>query len=436
MAKDPEQITALALYRVEGKNVTSLIGALESMATLSNAESSKQLDELIKKICLAGQGMQDSIHLGQDELLAFAQFLFVVCRKDVSATDLLGALKQTATQCRKLNKSEIIDFLATAKKVVPKLVTHLQKSRNPDAVVDSFVAGARSRVIGTTIDEIQTRRITATDANLVGQRWFWEPTVWLDNSLTQWVDVVATNKGLDWFWRITDSSELPLPKTRLPTSVDSLSHQLLFEKGDGSYVSLTPLTSVGSLSMLASSTVSRLLWRDVHNVEYGGTNARNIAAIMMDRSGQIRHPVNAPWIPPRLIVREAVFKKRNPTTFVRRHNLQEIEINRLFAIHVEQATNDSRTERLFGLLAPILEQSCVRLLQWREFIGGQGDVGQSDDATSLFTKWANNSKQFSRTESLELADSVLATVLPNCRTRDFQRWQELVGVTQEWLMSV
>jgi hypothetical protein len=437
LAKDLVEVTALERYRAGGKTFPALVCALESLAVLSISMAEKQLDELLKKICLAAQGVRDSIFLETNELTAFAQFLMCACEKERDSEKLLAALKQNSMQFQELNSMAIEAFLAKSKKVVPKLVTHLQKSRNPDSGVDAYVQIPRTDPNHwVSVAEIETRNVTATDANLVGQRWFWEPSVVVNKILVQWIEVLRQNLSRDWFWVNANGSQLPLPVNRLPTAIDALSHQLLFEIDDGAYVSITPLTAVGAVSVLASSNSSKILGRRVHLVEYGGTNAQNIAAIMMDRSGLIRHPTNFPWIPPRVSIETLVAHSSNPIQLISRQFPTDNELSCLFAHHIESATNKARTSRLFALIEPLLERSCATLVQWRDFVALQKEPLTLNDDAAIFVKWACHSSELSNSEASELAETVLSVTLPNYRTRDFQRWQELVDVTQSWLSAI
>jgi hypothetical protein len=450
LAKAISEVTALSIYREAGKTIPALKTALDSLAKLPASKAKKkpsegkneppeaktQLNELLKKICLAAQGMGDSIYLEPNELVVFAQFLIIACQDDRDSIKLLAALKQNPDEFRKLNTEVINSFLADSKKTVPKLFTHLQKTRNPDSGVQAYVQIPVNDSTWVTVAQTETRRVSMPNIEIY-QRWFWEPTVIVSTISVQWIEVIRSNLTLDWFWINSTGRQLPLPQTRVPLSIDALSHQLLFENDDGSYVSITPLTTVGAISVLASSNSSKLLGRRSHTVQYGGKKKSiNIAAIMMDRSGSIRHPINVPWIPPRTPVETLMANHKEPRKLISRQILSEKDTELLFAPHVESATNKARQSRLYALLEPLLERSCSNLVQWRDFMISQyGNHTLSDGSTS-FVKWAFNASDLSNSEACELADSVLGLTLPNYRTRDFQRWRELVDLTQAWLGAV
>jgi hypothetical protein len=434
--KKIKEKSAFERYLEGGTNFSSLIAAIEPLAAVpSSKATTDELTELLKKLCLSAQGSRWAINLREAELTFFAQFLAVACEKERTPESLLKALKSSPEDFRAASGVLISGFVTKAKDVVPKLVTHLQKTRNPDSKVEVYVDAPLDSSVWAMGTEDIARLVSVTDAQLVGQRWFWEATIRIGNKHRQWVDVIRLYENSEWFWKNGDIKNLPAPRTRFPSFVGSLSHQILFEKSGGGFVSLTPLTSIGGLSQLASSSGADLIWRQVKTAEYGGTNARNIAALMMDRSGQIRHPINAPWIAPKRSTSELHSFSSKPNRLVKRVWLPEKAISRLFEPHIGQSTNASRAKRLWNLIEPILEASCEPLLELRQH-ALDNNLAPQNRTDDIYSHWIYQLTPLNDKEYSKLAALILGKSLGKHQTRDFSRWDELVDVTKDWLKSV
>lgn len=431
-----DQPTALDVYIAGGMNFASLVEALRSLTKSSagQAETDKLLTELLKKLCLSAQGSRYAITLTKAEAPNFLQFLVIACEDTRDAGALLSALEARPASFREKYQDVIEGFLAKAGKVVPKLVTHLQKTRNPDSQVDAFVPSDLRQTDWVVGSELQTRRISVTNAVLVGQRWFWEATVSVESVHLQVSDLIAVNPNVDWFWKLSNSQSLPLPSERFPTYVGALSHQLLFECAENQYLSLTPLTSIGGLSQLAASKAADLLWHR-RTAEYGGANARNVASIMMDRSGYIRHPINAPWIAPSQSPESLLKYVKTPRRLIARLKLSERQVDRLFEPHAAAANNASRQTHILQVLEPLLERACIRLLSFRDlFLLDQASTTLLND-DHVVIDWIKNSALFSDSRYSELADFTLTTALGPISRHEFQRWSELTVACAIWLKA-
>jgi hypothetical protein len=429
-----KEATALELYVNGGKTFSSLVQALEAHVIKEGSTSTAlELKELLKKLCLSAQGSRFAIHLEQEEITKYFQFLMVATEKDVSASALLKALTCSGADFQVHFSEDIVSFLKLAKRVAPKLVTHIQKSRNPDSQVEVYVKNETTVELGTLSGGTHTRSVTVTDAQIVGQRWFWEATAWINGLHEQTISLIAKNPHLDWFWKGSSFSELSLPTERFPSQVGALSHQLLFESDNGGYVSLTPLTSVAGLSQLAASDAADGAWKKLRPAEYGGTNARNIAAFMMDRSGQIRHPINAPWIPPRKELDLKNLHLKRPESLVSKPRLQETVITSLFSEHLLSATNENRRQRLMNVLEPLLLRACEALIMAREIQIESNDSTEESIDHHIFFKWIYSNQPLRKSELEELAEAILSRMIGDLKSRDFARWSELNNLTKDWV---
>jgi hypothetical protein len=430
----PKEATPLEIYTTGGKKYSSLVKALQSLTERPpTTATAAELKELLKKLCLSAQGSRYAIHLEQSELADFAQFLMVATEKEASATSLLKALTCSRNDFHVTFSAAIIEFLKAAKRVVPKLVTHIQKSRNPDSQVEAYASCEPKLTYGTLSSGLHTRSVTVTDAQIVGQRWFWEATAYVDGKHEQLISYVEKHPDLQWFWSGGNFDDLPLPSERFPNYVGALSHQLLFELASGEYVSLTPLTSISGLTQLAASNASDATWKRQRAAEYGGANARNIAAFMMDRSGVIKHPMNTPWIPPRNQKGITGFHLTRPEHLVAKAKLSKIVIESLFSEHNEAATNSNRRQRLMNILEPILTQTAAALIAARE-THLEGKLTSADSASGhIYLKWIFAETPMRRSELEELAETILTKACGELRVLNFTRWNELSTLTSEWV---
>ena len=442
-----DQPTALDVYIAGGMNFASLVEALRSLTKSSagQAETDKLLTELLKKLCLSAQGSRYAITLTKAEAPNFLQFLVIACEDTRDAGALLSALEARPASFREKYQDVIEGFLAKAGKVVPKLATHIQKTRNSSSKVDAFIVETRfpsDLVVGS---EPRMRRITvtnvATRAKLGGQRWFWEATVFVESEHLQVDRLVAKNPECDWFWHTKSSPSLPLPRDRFPTHVGALSHQLLFETAEGGYVSLTPLTSVGGLSRLAAFSSPTLPWHLVEPVRYGGAKPNNIAALLMDSStrigkaGYILHPVNRPFISRPLGLSMQLKYLEDPDRLVSCRKLSSQEVEMLFSPHAQATTNSARQHRLVEILEPLLEIACSRLFHLRElFLRDEAPSILLQDE-NIFINWVKNSKSLSNSRYLALSQKTAIAALGTIGQRDFLRWTELTSACEKWLRA-
>jgi hypothetical protein len=437
-----DQPSALEVYVAGGMNFGSLIGALRSlMQSLSGqAEIDKSLTELLKKLCLSAQGSRYAITLTKAEAPNFLQFLVIACEDTRDAGALLWSLEARPENFRDKHLGVIEAFLTKAQKVVPKLVTHLQKTRNPDSQIEVFVTNKevhRDWIVGSNH---LTRQIAvtnvATPAKLGGQRWFWEATVVVNSAHLQVSNLISTNPDLDWFWLSDSLQILPLPSERLPAFVGLLSHQLLFESPEGGYLSLTPLTSIGSLSQLAAPRIEKAIVYRTQTAKYGGDQPQNIASLLSDRRGFIRHPRNAPWIAPSESADSLLKYAKSSHRLIARLKLSERQIARLFEAHAVAANNAARQSHILRVLEPLLERACNRMLSFRDlFLLDQASATLLHDE-HVVSDWIKSAGSFGDSRYSELADFILAAALGPIGQNDFYRWSEMKMACVNWLKGL
>lgn len=431
--------SAVDTFVAQGMTFEALENTLKYIDELGGTKAEDELKTLLKKLCLSAQGSRYALRLSEAQLPKLTQMLLLVCETDYKAADLIQALCADAVGFRKQNHAAIESFVKTAEKVVPKLVTHIQKTRNPDSQISLFKSAPLTSKTYAVGSSSGVRRISATDAQLVGQRWFWEVSVVVNKTHRQLIDAInsslkSANNG-NWPWSTPEARELPSPKDEFPKTVGALSHQIFFHAPAGKYICLTPLTSVGGLSELVSSEAAALAWRRTRSAEYGGANARNIAAFMMDRSGQIRHPNNSPWIAPKSTPISLLGFLKYPDRLVSKAWLTTLTEEALLLPHIDAANNQSRHVRLSKLLEPVLKTSCDKLLELRDSYRN-GELPEAINSEHILLGWALADKPLSPTKAKRVSDMILLKAIGYLRTKNFDRWQELELVASEWLNNV
>jgi hypothetical protein len=366
-ADKPKVIPALTIYQEYGCTLAALKQALAH--GMDNKE--KDLAKTFKKQLFQAAGLdQYRLHLhNQSELNAALNLSLALVDKNDKAQDWLELLEQPDYW----DAVRLTSISSLLNKAVKRLATHIPKARNPanegapkfakvQCSDPSVIAAGEATLAVATIEG---------DATLVGARFFFEfvfhleevPTSVLemllnkDPRLSAFLNHIGLNEATVNAWR---SAAKQTQKQLHP-----LHAQLLLANSDNEWLSITPMLSVATSSWLGqwrkellyenelSHESTRPLFA-IESVEYGGTNARNIASILMDFSGRQHHPKILP--PPvkhdandrleRLIHR--------PGSLINPKKLYSKTLNELSKAYSE-LPNEQVTQKLASVIDDLLE---------------------------------------------------------------------------------
>jgi hypothetical protein len=302
-AEKPKVISALNIYHQHGCTLSALKQALAH--GIDNKEKALEKTLLKQIIPAAGQD-QYRLHLhGQSELNAALSLTLARVDKNVNPQDWLEILGQPDYW----NAVRLTRISSLLNKAVKRLATHIPKVRNPanegapkfakiQCSDPSAIAAGEATLAVATIEG---------DATSVGERFFFEFVFYLDEMPTSVLEmllnkdprlsVFLTHIGLD----DTTINAWHSTAKQTPKQLHPLHAQVLLANANKEWLSITPMLSVATSSWLGqwrkelyyenelSHEGTRPLFA-IESAEYGGTNARNVAAILMDFSGKQQHP--------------------------------------------------------------------------------------------------------------------------------------------------
>lgn len=298
---------ALELYRQQGCTLNALTQAIQH----GLAHKEKDLAKTFARQLFQAVGSDEyriRLH-GFEELFVY---LSLALAKVSKIDDLKRWLEILETP--ESSQAEYLDTsLALLNKAVTKLASHIPKTRNPsNEGAPRFVKTACRDEYAVTASEAALSAATLEgDATLVGARFFFESVFFLDD---QAQSVLALLLSADQRL-IRCLASIGLSETTIttwqqvvqqtPNQLSPLQAQLLLNDADDNWLSVTPMLSVAAAAWLSHWRRETLLEDqdgtfipqeskrplfDIEAAEYGGTNARNIAAVLMDCSGTLYHP--------------------------------------------------------------------------------------------------------------------------------------------------
>lgn len=304
---------ALELYRQQGCKLNALKQALQH----GLAQKEKDLAKTFSRQLFQAVGSDEyRMRLfGQAELDAYLTLALARVDKIDDVKFWLEILEHPDSWY-----SERMDaILPLLNKAVTKLASHIPKTRNPsNEGAPRFVKTPCSDACAVTAGEAALSTATLEDATLVGARFFFESVFFLDGEpLSVLAFLLNDDQRLSRFLKNIGLSEAAITAWRqaaqqLPSHLSPLQAQLLLNDADDNWISVTPMLSVAVAAWLShwrretlledidgtsTSHESKRPLFNIEAVEYGGTNARNIAAVLMDCSGTLYHPkIAAPTI--------------------------------------------------------------------------------------------------------------------------------------------
>ncbi len=238
----------------------------------------------------------------QAELQSLLSLALALVNKNDKPADWLDMLEQPDYW----NATRLTAISALLNKATTRLATHIPKTRNPaNEGAPRFCKQACGDLSAIAASEASLATATIEgDATLVGARFFFElafywqgqPTSVMallldkDPRLTIALQALGMDDGTIGRWQNEAQ--------RQPVQLSPLQAQVLLSDANGEWLSISPVFSVAACSWLgqwrkegySSGQESPRPLFDIEAAEYGGTNARNIAAVMMDFSGRQQHP--------------------------------------------------------------------------------------------------------------------------------------------------
>ena len=379
---------ALSLYQQHGCSLEALKLALQH--GLNTKE--KDLAKTFKRTIFQAAGV-DALRIrlqDQAELWALLSLALFIVDKNDSPEDWLSLLEQAHYwQAAKLTRiSPLLN------KAVARLASHIPKTRNPanegaprfnkipcnDKAVVS--AGEASLAIATL----------EGDAVLVGARFFFEWVFYLhDKPSSVLAMLLERDEQLIGFLQHIGMDEANInawftAAKQLPKQLSPLQAQVLLTDANGDWLSLSPMYSVATASWLgqwrkeqflllqedviSEQEGSRPLFR-IESAEYGGTNARNVAAVLMDFSGKQQHPVVlSPPVQRHNLARLERLLHR-PSSLVRPKALYGKILHELSKPAPPQLTYQQSTDRLTSLIENLLEEALTDVTLIRSLLDSE-----------------------------------------------------------------
>lgn len=360
-------IPALTVYQEEGCTLPALKKALAH--GMENKE--KDLTKTFKKQLFQAAGLDQyrlNLH-NQSELNAALNLSLALVDKNDKAQDWLELLEQPDYW----DAVRLTSISSLLNKAVKRLATHIPKARNPaNEGAPKFAKAQCSDPSAIAAGEATLAVATIEgDATLVGARFFFEFVFYLeavptsvlemllnkDPRLSAFLNHIGLNEATVNAWR---SAAKQTQKQLHP-----LHAQLLLANSDNEWLSITPMLSVATSSWLGqwrkelfyenelSHEGTRPLYA-IESVEYGGTNARNIASILMDFSGRQHHPKILP--PP--VKRDANDRLERlihrPGSLINPKKLYSKTLNELSKAYIE-LPNEQVTQKLASVIDDLLE---------------------------------------------------------------------------------
>lgn len=300
-------IPAISVYRQNGCTLAAFKQALQY--GLSNKE--KELAKTFKRQVFQAAGtdlFRIRIH-NQAELFAILNLALALVDKNDNPENWLSILDQP--DC--WNAAKLTQISPLLNKAIARLASHIPKTRNPaNEGAPRFPKPTSQDTSSISASEASLSAATLEgDAVLVGARFFFELVFYLEGTPSS-VLAMLLNKDekLFGFLRHIGMDETNIKAwqssiTHLPKQLSPLQAQLLLPDASGNWLSVSPMYSVAAASWLGQwrreqffmlqdadsieHEGSRPLF-PIESAEYGGANARNVAAILMDFSGKQHHP--------------------------------------------------------------------------------------------------------------------------------------------------
>ncbi len=366
-AEKPKIISALHIYHQHGCTLSALKKALAY--GIDNKEKVFE-KTLLKQIIPAAGKDQYRLHLhGQSELNAALSLTLARVDKNVNPQDWLEILKQPDYW----NAVRLTRISSLLNKAVKRLATHIPKVRNPanegapkfakiQCSDPSAIAAGEATLAVATIEG---------DATGVVARFFFEFVFYLEEVPTSVLEMLLNkDPRLSQFLKhigldntTVDAWHSTVKQT--PKQLHPLHAQVLLANDNKEWLSITPMLSVATSSWLGqwrkelyyenelNHEGTRTLFA-IESAEYGGTNARNIAAIMMDFSGNQYHPKVLPPPVKRDSVDRLVRLIHYPSSLINPKKLYGKPRNELSKAYSE-LPNQQLTQKLAGVIGYLLE---------------------------------------------------------------------------------
>ncbi|QWF71746.1 hypothetical protein KEF85_04520 [Methylomonas paludis] len=383
-SEQPKALPALSIYQQQGNTLAALTLALQH--GLANKE--KDLAKTFQKQLFQAAGQdQYRLHLHDNQELNTALSLaLALVNKTDNVTDWLDILQQP-DYWHAIRLSRITPLL---NKAVARLATHIPKVRNPaneGAPKFAKTPCPDLSVIPASAASLATSTIEG-DATLVGARFFFEFVFYLagkpasvfsmllnkDPVLTDFLQQIGLDEIIVKQWHSKAS--------QLPAELSPLHAQLLFKTtGDEQTISITPMLSVAAAAWLGQWRREALVHTEENQIgnrplfnieaaEYGGTNARNIAAILMDFSGKQQHPKILPPPVRRDTPDRLIRLIHQPQYLINAKPLKGKTLSKL-ASHSTLPTNDQLTQRLTNIIRQLLDELLEDVLLIKSLLDSQ-----------------------------------------------------------------
>lgn len=380
---------ALELYRQRG----CTLNALKMALPYGLAQNEKDLAKTFSRQLFQAVG-SDKYRIRLIGLAEFDAYLTLALAK-VDKIDDVKRWLEILERPESWYSQRLDEILPLLNKAVTKLASHIPKARNPSN------EGAPRFVKTTCRDEFAIMASEAGlgaatlegDATLVGARFFFEASFFLDDEpLSVLALLLNDDERLSRFLRnigLADSAITAWFQTsrQSPADLAPLQAQLLLNNADGNWISVTPLLSVAATAWLSrwrretlleniddtlSSHESKRPLYDIEAAEYGGTNARNIAAVLMDCSGTLYHPkVSTPKIR-RDHVKQLLRRCHRPETLIAPKPLRGKTLSALIADYAN-LPNESLTAKLNAHIQSLLENLLSDIIDLRGLLDSESE---------------------------------------------------------------
>lgn len=373
-------IPALDIYQQQACTLTAFKNALHH--GIANKE--KELAKTFQKQLFQAAGLDKyRLHLNSDnDLTAILNLALAVVNKQNKPDEWLQILEQPDYW----NAVKLTSISNLLNKAVKRLATHIPKVRNPgNEGAPRFLKSVCNDPAAISASEASLASTTIEgDATLVGARFFFEFVFYLDKKPSSVLELLLNKDtrltaflshcGMDentlnvWYSVIQQN----------PKHLSPLQAQLLFDVNHKK-ISITPMFSVAASSWLGQWRKEQLASGDsilegtrplfaIESAEYGGTNARNIAAILMDFSGRQHHPkVQQPPVK-RGDLQRLIRLVHRPDSLINPKKLGVKSLNELRQDYLE-LPNESLTEKLDTVIANLLEDLLMDIFHICDLIG-------------------------------------------------------------------
>ncbi|MGD0959249.1 MAG: hypothetical protein ABSB19_05515 [Methylomonas sp.] len=323
----------------------------------------------------------------QTELWALLTLALAIVDKNDSPEEWLSLLEQP----NYWHAAKLTRISPLLNKAVARLASHIPKTRNPanEGAPRFNKTPCKDAAVVSASEASLSLATIEGDAVLVGARFFFEWVFYLhDKPSSVLAMLLERDENLTGFLRQIGMDEANIKAwltavKQLPRQLSPLQAQVLLTDVNGDWLSLSPMYSVATASWLGQwrkeqflltqddaiteQEGSRLLFR-MESAEYGGTNARNVAAVLMDFSGKQQHPLVLPPPVRRHSLARLERLLHRPSSLIRPKALNGKILSELCRPAATHLTYQQSTEMLSRLIENLLDEALTDITLIRSLL--------------------------------------------------------------------